>query len=727
MKKFLLGSLICGSVFAATAQKTMLESNMLSAASLQANGSQTTKLEALNDGDDTTVATLSGTDMAVICLFDHPVSVSGLNIVAGEDLKLSPSGMALYGRNGDSDEWSNIGRAFKPSFDLPFTNYVFRAQSTKQFSQFKITVTATAGGGSTAEIAEIQLLGYDPTLPVVSTDSKGSFSTSAGPLDYKGLGETASSNKLPYSNGVRDDNPWNAWLQYEFNEPSAITGYTLGGGATGSQKNRPRVWELLASNDGNEWVTLDMRANAPDILCENYVVEYDLGKAGVSPDFAATADKILKMVDQKFYRDYFGGKYWVANWHPDPAQVDGNYNYWWMAHAVDAYVDAFRRTGSRSYNTYANGIKSGMYIAYDGNRRDLWNSYYDDMEWMCLACIRASQTLTNGPATWLEEAKQLFNWIWEGWDSSTGGILWNNGSQRGVVDSKNSCSNGPAMVAAALLYQVTGDEQYLEKAKMIFDFMYEHNLFEDGFVKDAPANDNRGWTFTYNQGTWLGGLLELYRVTGDKKYHDIAVDLIDKIISSPWYSPHGVMCEGGNDGDGALFKGILARYLTDWAYSDLLDEEHTVKLTGYMLENAKSLYSAALLKPDMTIMANWQNRGDANREKYCSGVVVSGLFLIEGADRLRREGFLNDDYSLANPNFGKPFKYYRVNARDNFGGSTVDFSSFTLLGNAEGAVEAVNVDSPFDDDAWYTLSGVRIDQPSDPGMYIHKGNKVLIK
>lgn len=710
-------------------QKTMLESNLMNHGTLEVEGASVDNAAYLHDGDDTSVATFTGngTDViSLICKFDKAVTVTGINIVAGEDLDKAPSQLMVYGRDTGDSEWKSLGRSIAFNYDLPYTNAVGRTKSTKEFAQYKIEMTKTTAGGGTAQIAELQLFGYDSDTRVLSTPDAGSYAIKEGAVDYVGYKDEIELKKENYDNGVMDENAWRTWIQYDFDTPQAIDGYSVGGVNMSYRPNRPSAWELLASNDGEEWVTIDMRSNGPDVMCENFAVEYVPGKS-VNIDFAKVADKILLMVDKKFYKSWGNGYYLIDTWNQDESKCNFSYNYWWMAHAIDAYTDAYRRSGKRSYQTNAKGILNGMYIAYDAGRRDLWNSYYDDMEWMCLAALRAYEVF--GADSWLDEAKQLFEWIWEGWDDTTGGILWNNGSQRGVVDSKNSCSNGPALIAAAMLYQTTGDAKYLEKANKIFDFMYEHNLFDDGFVKDAPANNNRGWTFTYNQGTWVGGLLELYRITKDTKYYDIAVDLMDKSMDSRWYSPRGVMGESGK-GDGGMFKGIYVRYITEWVRSGLLDEERQVRYATYLVENARSLYSAALLKPDMTIMANWQDRGEAKLNEYCSSVVLSGLFLIEAVDRLRREGILNDDYSVKNPNVGNAFKHYRLNVTANFNANTVQVGSFALLGNEVSGIESVKIEDGAiedEDDRWFNLNGIQVSEPSVPGIYIKNGKKFIVK
>ncbi|MBD5233952.1 MAG: hypothetical protein HDS65_07235 [Bacteroidales bacterium] len=691
-------------------QQTIFESNILSRAHFA--GGTVDVPEALTDGNDMTVATLSG-DLSAEYIFDTPVTVTGVNVVAAADLNTAPSRVYVYARNNDSEDWKIIVRVMATGYKLPYTNATARATTDAPYTQFKIEVNKVNNGGGTAQIAEIQLLGRDFSR-VVYPENPG----------------TATVAKQAYDNGVIGDNAWTASLQYDLDEPLVIGGYTLGGAATGNKTTRPAAWELQASNDGEDWVTLDMQANMPDIDVQNFALEYTFGKSGRNIDFSDALDKIHAMMDQKFYKDYNGGKYLIHAWNTVPADINNGYNYWWMAHAVDAYVDAYRRTGKNTYESHARNIRTGMYVAYDAGRRDLWNSFFDDMDWMCLACIRASETLRISPKEWFNEAVQLFDWIWnEGWDASVGGILWNHGSAVGTVDSKNACSNAPAMLCAALLYQKTGEEHYLEKAEKIYEFMLAHNLFEDGFVKDSPAQENRGWAFTYNQGTWVGGLLELYRATKNQEYYDVAVDLLDKSIDSRWYSPNGIMCESGK-GDGGLFKGIYIRYITDWVLSGLLDEEHQIRYTNYLLENARSLYLAALVKPDMTIMANWQDRGEAVLPDYHASVVLSGLFLFESVERLRAADLLNEDYSVKNPNHGKAFSHYRIKVTENHGGGNVEISSFGLLDSRddEAGVSAVAADNSGDtDDRWYTLTGICIEKPSAPGIYIHNKKKIIIR
>ncbi len=473
------------------------------------------------------------------------------------------------------------------------------------------------------------------------------------------------------------------WIQYSFDKPQTISAYSLSASPTAKASMRPAAWELLASDDGANWVTLDLRCNDDGCQIDSVTSVRSLSAQNGGIDFADISDRLFLLTDTAFLRPYADGKYLIHSWHPDESKHDLSYNYWWMAHAIDAYIDAYQRTADDRYRIIANDIKTGMYTAYDSTRQDLWNSYFDDMEWMNLACIRAFESFPDS-SRWLSEAVQLFDWIWQGWNydnGSEGGIRWNSEDGTG----KNSCSNAPAIIGATKLYRITGQKQYLDKAVMIFDWMLTHSRFDDGFIKDSPGNDNRGWTFTYNQGTWIGGLLELYRATNDPKYRDIAVDLIDRCLFSPWYSPQGILRESGW-ADGGMFKGIFIRYLTDWILSGYLDSDRQYRYAQYVVENARSLCNCALQLPNLKVMPDWKHLSDCPDGKengrpdgyYCATNLLSGIFLLESADKMRRAGLTDADYNVKNPFLERPYRHYRIKFIDTNGSDSLSIGRFTL-------------------------------------------------
>ena len=677
---------------AAHAQQVLATDNALTGARIEIDGIASLPAEISNliDGDFTSVCRIDNVEnVSFIFDLDRPWNVSGLNVVAGSDLALATGKITLYAYSEDQAKWNALGRSsnFKPSF--PYTGTVSKATTSggvyKEYSRYKIEITGITG--SALELGEIQLLGMAESDKPLSTEANGSFSTPSKAKTPEALNDRNPKTAVEFT-GVRNTNGLDdAWIQYSFDEPTAIGAYSLTTNAVSQETMRPSSWELLASDNGSDWVTLDVRCNADNFAVDTYMTTRSLTDQNGGIDFAAISDKLFDLAESDFLYKYGNGKYLIHSWHADASKIDRGYNYWWMAHAIDAYIDAYARTGKSKFQTTANSIKVGMYTAYDAGRQDLWNSYYDDMEWMNLACIRAYENFPRSNV-WLSEAKQLFDWIWQGWnydDGSEGGIRWNSGSGTG----KNSCSNAPAMIGAAKLYQLTGEEEYLDKAVMIFDWMLTHSRFDDGFIKDAPGNNDRGWTFTYNQGTWIGGLLELYRITQEQKYYDIAVDLLDKCLFNRWYSPEGILREAGW-ADGGMFKGILIRYITNWVLSGYLDSERQYRYAQYLIENARSFYNCALQLPNLKVLPDWKHRTDrvGNGENgrpdgyYCSSNLLSGIFLLESADMLRRAGLTDDNYNVVNPAVGKPYRHYRIKFTDTHGSQDLKVAGFSLYEKA---------------------------------------------
>lgn len=699
IKVFVLLAALAGAGSGLSAQQILSPSNPFSRAQLSAEGFTEEQLSVLVDGNDYTTLTVEdGTSFEMEFIMPELWYAKGFNIVCGKDTDKAPNKVTLYGYDVDLDSWRSIITISRGmSYENGYSNFIGRSgTSTVKYSRFKFTVESIQA--STAlELSEIELIGLPVESRNAATEENGSWTAceAANGLDVLNTGSTVSINGV-----MKGDYPGDAWLQYEFTDPTSIKGYAVIQDKTTALNSRPTTWELLASDDGEEWTTIDIQSNVESYNLNNYMTYVELGKDGRHYDFAKAADDIHNVLIKNFLRSWGNGSYLINSWHEDPSKINTGYNYWWMAHAIDAYTDAYQRTKSRKYSNYANAIRTGMYTAYDAGRQDLWNHFYDDMEWMQLACLRAYETYSNS-TRWFDEAKQLMDWIWEGWnedDGSEGGIRWNHGDDgRG----KNSCSNGPALIGMARLYQMTGDEQYLTKAHMICDWMMTHSRFDDGFVKDSPTNDNRGWTFSYNQGTWVGGLLEMYKITGDEKYRSIAVDLMDKCLFSRWYSPDGIMHEQG-PGDGGLFKGIYIRYITNWVLSGKLDPDRQYRYAQYLMENARSLYGSALIKPDMKVMPNWKDRDErvnggwngADDGSYHSSIALSGLFLLESADKLRRAGLADEDYNVLNPAADKAWKYYRIKFNDINGDTgNVQISGVELYTDGTAAVETVGSDN----------------------------------
>lgn len=135
--------------------------------------------------------------------------------------------------------------------------------------------------------------------------------------------------------------------------------------------------------------------------------------------------------------------------------------------------------------------------------------------------LRAYQNYGND--TWLESAKFISsnNSIW--WsDSCGGGVLW----LTYVPDVKNTVTNALYFSVLARLYRYTGDAQYYEYAINTLNWWLGWG-FEGttGRVYDTityPACNGSGLQiFTYNSGSILFGLADLYYASGNTTLLDL--------------------------------------------------------------------------------------------------------------------------------------------------------------------------------------------------------------
>jgi predicted alpha-1,6-mannanase (GH76 family) len=76
------------------------------------------------------------------------------------------------------------------------------------------------------------------------------------------------------------------------------------------------------------------------------------------------------------------------------------------------------------------------------------------------------------------------------------------------------------------MYQITKEKEYLEQAISMYTWLTEDSslIDEDGFIYDGfGANEDKQTAknkivWSYNSGTFIGGLKELYSITKNKKY-----------------------------------------------------------------------------------------------------------------------------------------------------------------------------------------------------------------
>jgi len=296
---------------------------------------------------------------------------------------------------------------------------------------------------------------------------------------------------------------------------------------------------------------------------------------------------------QSFLKTYWDPqrRYFLA-WNPSvgfarpegAGPQNGRYaDFWWEAQLWDLTMDAYGRNPSAPYRTLIDDVYDGFVKQYP----DWTNDYNDDLGWWAQGATRA-YALT-GEGRYLERARTLFDDLWKYWTPSYGGgILW----RRSGDTQKNVATNGPLAVVAARLYSATGDNKYLEKAKLLWDFVDQQLTDGDARVFDNLQGSGGGelkrWDFTYNFGNFIAASLELYGVTKDSKYLERAVKNADWTLEN--LTNAGILLNEGT-GDGGGFRGVFLRALRKLSETPALEPAARDRYRAFLNDNAAMVWN----------------------------------------------------------------------------------------------------------------------------------------
>ncbi len=219
------------------------------------------------------------------------------------------------------------------------------------------------------------------------------------------------------------------------------------------------------------------------------------------------------------------------------------------------------------------------------------NEFYDDEGWWAEAWIRAFD-LTGEPR-YLAMAKTIFADMQGGWDNHCGGGTWWSKERR----YKNAIANELFLLVAIRLHQRTpadtGPNSYLDWAQREWSWFKQsgminaQNLVNDGLTDNCENNQRMTWT--YNQGVVIGGLVELYKSTGETGALAQAIQIADAATKT-LVAPQGVLCEltehrGLKGNDVPQFKGIFMRHL-----AALYDVSRKPEYRTFLVSNANSIW-----------------------------------------------------------------------------------------------------------------------------------------
>mgnify|MGYP000877793049 CR=1 FL=1 len=282
-------------------------------------------------------------------------------------------------------------------------------------------------------------------------------------------------------------------------------------------------------------------------------------------------------------------------------ESDKGFQYWPNAHAMDVLVDAWERTGDAQYNAYFDKWFAGIKVKNGG---DYYNEFYDDMEWNGLTFLRLYNATKDDK--YLSTARELWSDIEKAWNENyaDGGLAW----KKDMIYSKNACSNGPAAIMAARLYNITKEEKYKEWALKIYEWQ-KNTLFNRG--TGAVYDNINGETgnvdmtaLTYNQGTMVGAAVELFHITGDVSFlndaQKAAYYTITKLIDV-----NSNILRNEGDGDNALFKGIFMRYFYILLQEENLNSSYKSLFLNFFNKNAETVWLSGCFPDTFLFGSAW--------------------------------------------------------------------------------------------------------------------------
>ena len=216
------------------------------------------------------------------------------------------------------------------------------------------------------------------------------------------------------------------------------------------------------------------------------------------------------------------------------------WQYWWQAHLFDCIIDAQIRHPEESRARLARKMVRASVIR-NGFKRT--NSYYDDMAWWGLALQRGNDVL--GTSVSVDSIIRACR----GAIRPEGVVPWRIGD-----DFLNAPANGPVAIMLARA-------GYRDEAMRITDWIAKNLMLGSGLVADGVVTSQEGarldaTVYTYCQGIVLGAELEVMGPDSPRRIADL--------VSATWrhLSDSDGVLTGQGGGDGGLFAGILARYLT---------------------------------------------------------------------------------------------------------------------------------------------------------------------
>ncbi len=193
-------------------------------------------------------------------VFTEAVAVDTLAITSANDApERDPQNFNLEASN-DGENWYPLGEWIGESFDERYERQTFSVENALAYSEYRLNITKNKGDATLMQIGEIELVG--PVTPHVNhslnenktvTVRYAISDTEDGDKAFDGDKDTKWLDHNDWAGAPTESDP--AWAQVVFAEPVTVNKLALTS-ANDSEGRDPQNFNLQASNDGINWVTL---------------------------------------------------------------------------------------------------------------------------------------------------------------------------------------------------------------------------------------------------------------------------------------------------------------------------------------------------------------------------------------------------------------------------------------------------------------------------------------
>jgi hypothetical protein len=194
-------------------------------------------------------------------VFPEAVAVDTLAITSANDApERDPQNFNLQGSNDGGETWFLLGEWIGESFDERFERQTFTANNSLAYSKYRLNITKNKGDVTLMQLSEIELIG--PVTPDENHAMSAGASITArnaisegesGIKAFDGDPETKWLDHNDWAGAPTSENP--AWAQVAFTQPVTVNKLALTS-ANDAESRDPQNFNVQASNDGTNWVTL---------------------------------------------------------------------------------------------------------------------------------------------------------------------------------------------------------------------------------------------------------------------------------------------------------------------------------------------------------------------------------------------------------------------------------------------------------------------------------------